>query len=62
MNAAAKTKVAMVGINGEESSDQKMIHGLSGKEDTDIDHFGSIMNIPTHGNDIMDFEDFMNGI
>jgi hypothetical protein len=29
-SAATKTKVANVGINGDESSDQKMVMGLSG--------------------------------
>lgn len=60
-SAAANTKVANIGINGEESSDQKMVVGLSGKE-TDTDHFNSIINIPSNQNEIMEFECFMNGI
>jgi len=61
-SAAAKAKVANVGINGEESSDQKMIIGLSGKDETDTDHFNSIINIPNNQNDILEFDRFMNGI
>ena len=60
--AAAKTKLVNVGIDGEVSSDQKMVHGLSGKDGTDTDHFNSIMNIPSNQNEIMEFEFFMNGI
>ena len=45
-SAATKTKVANTGIDGEESSDHKMVHGLSSKDDTD--HFNSIMNIPNN--------------
>ena len=59
-SAAAKAKVGNIGINGEESSDQKMVIGLSGKDDTD--HFNSIINIPNNQNDILEFESFMNGI
>lgn len=62
-SAATKTKVANVGIDGEESSDHKMVHGLSSNVDgTDTDHFNSMMNIPNNQNEIMDFEFFMNGI
>jgi len=54
---AAKTKVGE-----EESSDQKMVVGMSGKGETDeTDHFGSIINSPGE-NDINEFEQFMNGI
>jgi len=61
-SAAAKAKVGNIGINGEESSDQKMVIGLSGKDETDTDHFNSIINIPNNQNDILEFECFMNGI
>lgn len=61
-SAATKTKVANMGINGDESSDQKMVMGLSGQDDSEHDHFNSIMNIPHNENEIMDFECFMNGI
>jgi len=39
-----------------------MVQGLSGKAETDTDHFGTMMNIPHNQNDIMEFEYFMNGI
>ena len=39
-----------------------MVQGLSGKDGTDTDHFGSITNIPSNQNEIMEFEFFMNGI
>ena len=42
-SAATRTKVANEGLNGEESSDQKLVMGLSGNDETD-DHFGSIIN------------------
>jgi hypothetical protein len=59
LSAAQKSKVP----NGDESSDQKLIHGLSGKGDTDeTDHFGSIINNPGGENDLSDFAKFMNGI
>lgn len=57
LSAAAKRSIA----GGEESSDQKMVVGLSGKEEED-DHFSSLMNIPNNQNDIMEFEFFMNNI
>ena len=41
-SAATRTRVANEGINGEESSDQKLVLGLSGNDETD-DHFGSIV-------------------
>lgn len=59
-SAAARTKVGNEGLHGEESSDQKMILGLSGNDESD--HFNSIINIPNNQNDILEFECFMNGI
>ena len=58
---ADRTAAAYANL-GEESSDQKVVHGLSGKDEEDTDHFGTIMNIPHNQNDIMEFEFFMNGI
>lgn len=60
-SAATRTKVANEGINGEESSDQKLVLGLSGNEETD-DHFGSIVDGHKNQNDIAEFEFFMDGI
>lgn len=60
-SAATRTKVANEGINGEESSDQKLVLGLSGNEETD-DHFGSIVEGHKNQNDIAEFEFFMDGI
>jgi hypothetical protein len=57
LSAAAKKSIA----GCEESSDQKMVIGLSGKE-TDTDHFNSLINIPNNQNEIMEFEFFMNNI
>mmetsp|Transcript_28594 Transcript_28594/g.43219 ORF Transcript_28594/g.43219 Transcript_28594/m.43219 type:complete len:113 (-) Transcript_28594:3227-3565(-) len=39
-----------------------MVIGLSGKDETDTDHFNSIINIPSNQNEIMEFESFMNKI
>ena len=41
---------------------QKLMPNLSGNNNTDTDHFNSIMNMPSNQNDIMEFEFFMNGI
>ena len=39
-----------------------MIIGLSGQDQTDTDHFNSIINIPNNQNDILEFDRFMDGI
>ena len=59
--AALRTKVVNEGLNGEESSDQKQILGLSGNDETD-DHFGSIVDGHNNQRDIAEFEFFMDGI
>ena len=59
--AAMRKQVANEGINGEESSDQKLVMGLSGNDETD-DHFGSIVDGHNNKSDIAEFEFFMDGI
>lgn len=59
-SVATKTKVANMNIDGEESSDHKMVQGNSSKDDTD--HFSSLIHIPNNQNEIMEFDSFMNGI
>lgn len=52
----------MTKIGDQESSDQQMVHGLSGNDQHNSDNFAGILNIPNNENEIMEFESFMNNI